>query len=303
MRGFATLLALAGLLLASPLARAESAALQAQITEVHAAVAPYRDVAAARAAGWRRTTAHVPLMGEHWSKRRAEPDYVDGQPIDFTQPSNLIYAEIGGRRELVAVAYVVRIGPNDPLPEGFQGAEDLWHVHNLDQILAAVGEVRPFVARLGRSWVDRRLASDGRRRLAMLHVWLDGRNPLGRFENLDPTLPYRRHGLGPAHWSGASLDAARGVALALPEGCEEEFDGKLRLAGVERRRKRQILALCRDYAAQVRGQISAPPATLNRVAEEAARTLDSHLLILLRPAETARIAALVEGPSGICMAR
>ncbi len=301
MRGLAYLMVAAGLVLAAAIPPAAAQSWREQVDAIHAAVAPYRDVERAKAAGWRRATRYVPLMGEHWSLGRKSPDYVSGEAIDFTKPSNLIYARIGGRHELVAVAYVVRIGANEPLPEGFSGTDDRWHVHNVDQILAAVGEVRPLAANLGRSLVNRRYAGDGRRRLAMVHVWLDGRNPQGTFENLDPTLPYRQFGLPASAWNGAPLDAARGLALALPDGCADELDGKLRLAGVSFRRKREISKLCNAYAKYVRENLVLPPDALNSAATAAWREFDARLTMMLEPAEIARIAALVEGTSGVCM--
>lgn len=272
---------------------------QREIAAIERVVAPYRDILQARADGWRRTTAHVPLMGEHWA-RRGGVDYVAGDALDLRNPSNLIYAEIGGRMELVAVAYVVRIGPDDPMPEGFSGPADVWHVHNLDQILAALGEKRPLAARLGSRWVSRKFAQDGNRRLAMVHVWLNGNNPAGVFENLNPTLPYRRLGLGSTYSNGASLDAAQGIALAHPDGCENELDGKLWLAAVTGQRKRTLEQVCRQLQAQVRASLDQLPADLNRVAEEAWRVFEANRFMLLSDDERRRILSIVEGVGGTC---
>ena len=274
-------------------------AVQKQIAAIERAVAPYRDIRQARADGWRRTTAHVPLMGEHWARRHGV-DYVVGDTLDLHRPSNLIYAEIGGRMELIAVSYVVRIGPDDPMPRGFSGPADVWHVHNLDQILAALGEKRPLIARLGSRWVARNFAQDGNRRLAMVHVWLYGNNPAGVFENLNPTLPYRRLGLGPAYSDGASLDAAQGIALAHPNGCDNELDGKLWLAAVTGQKKRALGRSCRQMQAQVRASLDRPPAELNRVAAEAWRVFDEQRFMLLSDDERRRMLSIVEGAGGTC---
>ncbi|MEL6196506.1 MAG: hypothetical protein AAFT19_01540, partial [Pseudomonadota bacterium] len=88
-------------------------ALQAkQIAEVHSAVAKYRDVAVAEAEGWSTRGPAAPLMGEHWSLRGHQAP-VAGQPVDFSRPSTLVYSEIAGRRQLIGVAFIVRLGPFD----------------------------------------------------------------------------------------------------------------------------------------------------------------------------------------------
>ena len=272
---------------------------QNEVAAIERAVAPYRDIRQARADGWRRTTAHVPLMGEHWA-RRDGVDYIVGDALDLRRPSNLIYADIGGRMELIAVSYVVRIGPGDPMPGGFSGPADVWHVHNLDQILAALGERRPLIARLGSRWVSRNFAQDGNRRLAMVHVWLYGNNPVGVFENLNPTLPYRRLGLGAANSDGASLDAAQGIALAHPDGCDNELDGKLWLAAVTGQKKRALVRICRQMQGQVRASLDRPAAELNRVAGEAWRIFDEQRFMLLSDDERQRMLSVVEGAGGTC---
>ncbi|MFL4470081.1 hypothetical protein ACERZ8_09460 [Tateyamaria armeniaca] len=274
-------------------------AVRSEVAAIEDAVAPYRDIRQAQAKGWRRTTSHVPLMGEHWT-RRDGVDYVIGDALDLRRPSNLIYADLGGRMELIAVSYVVRIGPNDPMPEGFSGPADVWHVHNLDQILAALGEKRPLVAGLGSRWVSRNFAQDGNRRLAMVHVWLHGNNPAGVFENLNPTLPYRRLGLGSVYSSGASLEAAQGIALAHPDGCENELSGKLWLAAVTGQRKRTLAQVCRQLQAQVQAALDRPPAELNQFAAEAWRVFDAQRFMVLSGDEQRRMLSIVEGAGGTC---
>lgn len=293
------ILAVLSLLAQPAFADSRQQSVQNEIAAVERAVAPFRDIRNAQAAGWRRTTGHVPLMGEHWAQRDGV-DYVAGDALDLREPSNLIYADIGGRRELVAVAYVIRIGPDDPLPGGFSGPADVWHVHNLDQILSALGERRPFLARIGSRWVTRSFAQDGNRRLAMVHVWLGGNNPDGAFENLNPTLPYRRLGLSAAYASNASLDAAQGVALAHPDGCDNELDAKLWLAAVTGRTKRTLMQVCRQMRSRVQAQLAASPADLNRAAEEAWQIFDQQRFMLLSDDERRRMLSIVEGAGGTC---
>ena len=79
--------------------------LAGQLAVLRAAVARYADFEVAKREGWKKFggKGEGPLMGEHWylPPERGGPDYLSGQPIDFSRPSNLIYAEIGGRRQLV----------------------------------------------------------------------------------------------------------------------------------------------------------------------------------------------------------
>lgn len=63
-------------------------------------------------------------MGQHFDHRNG-PDYVHGDAIDFGRPSNLVFATIKGARRLVALAYVVRIAPDEPLPLGFATRDDI----------------------------------------------------------------------------------------------------------------------------------------------------------------------------------
>ncbi len=291
------LLALSGQADISSSARAVplSALTQSQIAEVKRAVAPYNDIAVARRDGWRKATGHVPLMGEHWSRRDNTPDYTSPDQIDFSRPTNLMYAEINGRRQLLAVAYVVRIAEGEPLPQGFAGSADRWHVHNVNQILAAQADVRPFLARVGERWVNRVMAPDGKRRLAMVHVWIAGQNPFGTFENFDPRLPYWRLGLEPADYGRVSFETAKGMALAHRDGCRNELNGDLFLGAVSAQTRRTLMATCRSVARQVRARLDWEPNRLNRFAEAAWLTLEARTQSTLTPGEQARIDAMVEG--------
>ncbi|MEM9796470.1 MAG: hypothetical protein AAF919_08270 [Pseudomonadota bacterium] len=282
-------------LLAGPL-NAET--LDAQLARLTASVERFQDISIARAEGWRRVTGHVNLMGEHWARRDNLPDYTRGDAIDFAQPSNLLYAEVDGRMELISAAFVVRIGPGDPHPDGFTGFRDLWHVHNIDEILDSQCSVRPFLARVGRSWVDRNMAPDGLRRLAMVHVWLGPDNPNGLFSNFNPHLPYQRLGLAPASWQG-DMDAARGMALAHRDGCRNELDGDLFLADASGSTKRQLKRACRSIARQVRDRLDAPASERDAFAAAAWRTFDALVSKTLTPAEQGRIDALVEGDADL----
>ncbi|MEO1490660.1 MAG: hypothetical protein AAFV19_00720 [Pseudomonadota bacterium] len=268
-----------------------------QIAIVHRAVERYRDVEVAKADGWTFRGAVAPLMGEHWS-RADQPVPVAGEPIDFSRPANLMYTDIGGRMELVGVAFLVRLGDFDPLPEGFAGPEDVWHVHNLDQILGAVKESHPLVAWFGRRWIDNSFAPDGRRRLAMVHLWLDGRSADSPFADRDRALAYRRAGLPNGSWYGHSMDAAFGIAIAHPDGCDEELDGKLWLSGANWIKRRKTRRACKAAAEMVRAHLTASSDQLARQAEIAWAGFQTDMSQILSAEEQQRIASLVEAGCG-----
>ncbi|MEM9782134.1 MAG: hypothetical protein AAF899_06630 [Pseudomonadota bacterium] len=297
----ALLLGLASATVSADTAAAEEdwRALQArQIAAVHAGVERYRDVAVAEAEGWRTRGAPTPLMGEHWSLP-GQPSPIAGEPIDFSRPSILVYSDIRGERTLIGVAFIVRLGQFDPPPEGFAGPEDRWHVHNVSDILDAVGEERPLIARLGRWWVDRNLAPDGRDRLAMVHVWLDGQSPDGWFSDRDRSLPYRRLGMAAAAWQGDSIDVGFGLGLAHADGCEEELSGKLWLSGADRRTRRAAMAACARAADAVRAALDQPEPRREAAAAGAYIGLWAQLGTILDDDERRRIASLVESGCGV----
>lgn len=264
-----------------------------QIATVHEAVEKYRNVQAARADGWKFRGAVALLMGEHWS-RKDQPIPIAGEPLDFSKPANLMYANIGGKMLLIGVAFLVRIGDFDPLPEGFAGPEDVWHVHNLDQIMGAVKETHPLVAWFGRRWINNSFAADGRRRLAMVHLWLDDRAPDSKFGNRDRSLAYQRAGLPDGSWYTHSMDAAFGIALAHPDGCDEELNGKLWLSGANWVKRRRARRTCRVAAEQIRAALFLPNDQLGRRAEATWTSLQTELSQILSRNELRRIASLVE---------
>ncbi|MGH7461104.1 MAG: hypothetical protein ACREMA_08755 [Longimicrobiales bacterium] len=101
------------------------------------------------AAGYRRFGNEGPLMGEHWY----HPELVR-KPLDLEHPATLQYATINGRRTLVGVAYNVYQRPGEPLPEGFAGSNDHWHVHDVPKLACALVTDRPLLRRL----IERRAA-------------------------------------------------------------------------------------------------------------------------------------------------
>ena len=253
-----------------------------ELDAVRAAVARYEDHAAAVADGYRhfgrdRGPGNA-LMGEHW--------FLPGgsrEPLDLERPSTLIYATIDGEKRLVGVAWSVYRRPGEPLPEGFTGDADHWHVHHVDQMAAARAIGRPLLERI----VERRRergklgAGDGRTELTMLHAWTGLENPAGTFVNDNVALPYARMGL-PLDWANPDDPAAaRGVGLLLPEACVD-----------------RVAAACDDAAARVRAALeeaqsgAIDPAAFNAAAAEAWRDYRPVALASLTPEQRERLAAM-----------
>ena len=252
-----------------------------ELDAVRAAVARYEDHAAAVADGYRHLGRdRVPgnaLMGEHW--------FVPGgsrEPLDLERPSTLIYATIDGEKRLVGLAWSVFRRPGDPMPEGFTGEADRWHVHHVDRMAAARALGRPFLERI----VERRRergklgAGDGRTELTMLHAWIGLENPAGAFANDNVALPYARLGL-PLEWADPDDPAAaRGVGL-LVEACGD-----------------RAAPACQDAASRVRAALEETrsgmiePAAFNAAASDAWRDYRMAALASLTPEQRARLEAL-----------
>ncbi|RVT87220.1 hypothetical protein DXV76_03830 [Rhodobacteraceae bacterium CCMM004] len=288
----AVVLALALILVAGP--PPATARTADEVAAVRAAVARYADYDVARREGWRPFGGDEPLMGRHYHHPDG-PDYVHGDPLNLTRPSNLMYADVGGRKVLTGVAFVVRLGRGEPLPSGFTGRADRWHVHDMERAFAAATETRPLLRGVGEWWMDRnfRDRGDSRGRLAMVHVWTLP-NPDGAFALHNRTLPYLRLGLPGETARGASLAAARGVALATPGGCARATEGQFWVAQVPRRSQRRILNACGQAADYVRARMGQGPAALNRAGETAWAAFARHRDGILTPAEKRRIAAMAE---------
>ncbi len=270
-----------------------------QIAEARAAAAPYEEFRTARRTGWKPFGGEAPLMGRHYY-HKDNPDYTHGEQIDFLRPSNLVYATVGGQQRLVALAYNMRIGPNEPVPEGFAGSQDIWHVHDGVKFLAAMREAHPLIGGIAERWFQGNIVQqDGRGRLAMVHVWLIP-NPKGQFASHNPALVYYDLRLPPEWANDADMLAARGLALAQKDGCKNALDAELFIAGVDGRRKRQLFAVCREGAARVAAELGSGEQRLEAVARGAWRRLEDTRYLLLTAEEHSRIAAFVEDGPGVC---
>ncbi len=272
-----------------------------QLATLRAATARFRDHRVAVDEGYERVAGDGPLMGEHWVRR----DLVD-RPFDVSLPSTLQYLEVDGEYLLTGVAYTVYRAPHDPIPEGFVGDHDTWHVHDMIKIAMTATEGRPLLRWL----TERRIAggrtqwSKDRPELTMVHAWVWTENPDGVFAQDHRLIPYLRVGL-PREWGvDSSLDAAHGVALLDERACGLELRRISWLAGTSRRQRRDLTDACREAQARVHvalGEIEDPrPATdattFNGAAGEAWRGYLERRSTILTEQQVARLAAGIEHP-------
>lgn len=247
-------------------AASASPALEAEVEAVRRATERYRDIEVARREGYRLFGMEGPLVGEHWYL----PDAVR-RPLDLARPSTLQYATVEGRKVLVGVAYTYYRRPGEPVPDGFAGAGDVWHTHDITRLARAATAERPVL----RAIVERRIrrgrvgAGDGRTLLTMVHAWVWSQNPDGMFAGQHRGLPYLRAGLPASHATGASEAAAMGVSLLPADGCADEVRRTDRLAGLSRTQSRDLRRACDRQAEMVRASRRAPAAALNGAAERA----------------------------------
>ena len=130
----------------------------AELFQVRAATAKYRDTTDAKANGYVNTGIQLPNMGLHF----ANFNLVGDGKFDLTKPEFLVYNKNpNGNFELVAVEYGVPIDfqhPDVP-PTGFTGDADEWDFNTLG---------------LG---------------LWTLHAWVWKTNPDGVFKMMNPIVP------------------------------------------------------------------------------------------------------------------
>lgn len=282
---------------------AQPAALATQLATLRGAIARYSDFEVARREGWKKfggmRSGEGPLMGEHWllPKERGGPDYQHGDAIDFSRPSNLIYADIGGTRRLIGVTFNVRLADGEPVPEGFSGSADTWHVHDFPRAIAAATEERPVLRWLAATFAPREFTrpGTGRGRVAMVHVWPTIPNPDGLFADKHRVLPYLKLGLPASYADGASLQAAKGLHLATARGCGDSIDGALWIAAAPKGTSKRLHEVCSTAAEHVKeGLQTGRKDEINRMAEHGWATFSAQWAQALTPAQQARIAAITE---------
>lgn len=301
MRRILALLAAVFLSVSMSVPAARAASLDAQVAAARAHAGAFADLRTAQRAGWRPFGGPAALMGQHYFDP-SNPDYLPGQGIDPRRPSNLLYAEVGGRPMLVGVAYNMRLSDRDVLPEGFAGRSDVWHVHDVARFARAVTLDRPLLRWAADTFLTPEFeGGDGvrRDRLAMVHLWTIP-NPDGAFASHNRALAYLQLGL-PTDWArGASKAAARGLALAGPDGCAVEIDTEAWIANVDRATKRRLHSACRQVVDYMRPRLGSK-AEANAAGEAAWAAFEGVRDAALTPAQKVRIAAIVEdGPGLLC---
>lgn len=271
-----------------------------EVRAVRSAAARYSNFEVARRERWTKVGPDTPLMGEHWSlpEHRGGVDYVHGQPLDFRHPNNLMYTFVDGKRVLTGVAFVVRIASDEPVPDGFTGSTDQWHIHDITKAVRAALQDRPVLRTLARVVVPRhyRGKGDGRGRQAMLHVWTDAiPNPDGPFAHYNRAIPYAKLGLPLSFAEGASISAARGLQLATAKGCSDGIERELWVANTSRAASEKIKQACKAATEHVKlGLASGDKARTNAMAEHGWAMFDAEWNRVLTPAQLARIKTMAE---------
>jgi hypothetical protein len=267
--------------------------LERQLEQLRRATERYRDHAAAVADGFKLFGGEGPLMGEHWY----HPGRVKAE-LDLASPSTLQYAWIGGKRQLVGVAYTVYRRPGDPMPDGFAGDTDHWHVHDVTKLARVVTEGRPVARFLVDAGIRRGRvgAGDGRTHLTMVHAWPWLDNPDGDFAQMHRALPYLRAGLPAAHAESGDEDAAWGVSLLTVGTCRAEVQRVGFLARLSADQRERLSAACAAAESEVHtaARPDAPAETLNAAAGAAWRRYRAELGRILSAEQKERLAAAVE---------
>ena len=276
---------------------------EAELRAVQTAAQRYSDFQVARRERWTKFGPDTPLLGEHWSlpPSRNGVDYVHGQRLDFGRPNNLLYTFIDGKRVLTGVAFVVRVAANEPVPEGFAGSSDQWHVHDIPKAIRAALQDRPLLRTLAGIAVPKHYLGrgDGRGRQAMLHVWTGViPNPDGPFAHYNRAIPYAKLRLPLSFADNASMSAARGLQLATAKGCSDGIDRELWIANASVATTRAIKHACKAAAEHVKlGLSSGDESETNAIAEHGWAMFNAEWNRLLTPGQLARIRTMTEHDS------
>lgn len=180
--------------------------------------APYRDVAVARAAGYRPVGPDFPGMGQHW----VHPALILRDTLDPAAPPILEYAEIAGRPTLVGVAYAKLVRDATP-PSGLPVPAPAWHFHQ------GTVEEESFLRSHAGLHVDP--GHEREPRIAVLHAWIWLDNPDGLLATDNWALPYARLGYRFPVGGTPSQDAARALALVAGDGGRHYVEALLRALG------------------------------------------------------------------------
>ena len=113
------------------LTRDERVKLTAQQNLARSVVTKFPTVADALAGGYQKSTAYIPCIGAHYTNARLVISF------DPAKPSELLFDGTNPDSKLVGLSYLVfHLGG---APEGFAGANDVWHQHNSNGGLCSKG--------------------------------------------------------------------------------------------------------------------------------------------------------------------
>ena len=105
-----------------PLTKEQRETLEAEMAQARTVIDAYPTVAAAEAAGYRRSTPYVPCIGAHYTNVGLVARF------DPTKPSELLFDGTNPDSKIVGLSYLVY--NRGGAPEGFTGPNDHWHQHN-----------------------------------------------------------------------------------------------------------------------------------------------------------------------------
>jgi len=168
---------------------ATQAALATQLAETNTLVAKYPNIAAAEAAGYRRSGPFSPGLGTHYTGFGAGDSM---QGVDGPMRPTLIFDGLEPTSPLAGFMYMGG-GQAGAEPEGFIGPNDHWHYHTNTCVVfkdgvieAPLGADRP----VEKSQCDAYGGSFIENTGYMVHVWtVPGyESSLGTFSNINPAL-------------------------------------------------------------------------------------------------------------------
>lgn len=117
----------------APITKAERDQLAVQQTEAREAALLYPTVASAEAAGYKMSVAFVPCIGSHYTNVRYAIAF------DPSHPSELLFDGTKPDSKLIGLSYL--LWSPSGTPDGFAGANDVWHQHNSNGGLCSKGGV------------------------------------------------------------------------------------------------------------------------------------------------------------------
>lgn len=258
----------------------------------------YRDIATARADGYRRIGGELPSLGEHWVHNgRALAD-----TLDPARPPILVYATARSRPTLAGVGYIRFLAPGEAYPAFPSSVAHAWHDHNggVDDEVLPLGHLAPTTA-------APKPSTSPRLRIAVMHAWIGVDNPAGVWTSENWGLPYMRAGLRSAAGPGGT-DAR---ALSLIDGADYYLRAMASVGALDEREREHAQRVVHARASRVHSLIAGGARdTTSRPAVLAPREVDAlaaewdgmwaDVLAGLRPGSAARLRPLIDalGPRG-----